>query len=89
MNWRSKTEAKLEVFSDWLFENSKKAILVVVLFVAAVGSQLPSLKVDTTTEGFLHKADPMRVEYDLFRDQFGRDEMLMIAVKTANIFDNL
>jgi hypothetical protein len=29
----------------------------------------------------------MRVEYDIFRDQFGRDEKLMIAVKTGNIFD--
>ena len=29
----------------------------------------------------------MRIEYDVFRDQFGRDEKLMIAVKTKNIFD--
>jgi len=87
MNWRTKTEAKIEVFSDWLFENAKKTILVIFLLVAALGSQLPSLKIDTTTEGFLHKTDPMRVEYDIFRDQFGRDEKLMIAVKTGNIFD--
>ena len=87
MNWRTKTEAKIEVFSDWLFENAKKTILVIFLLVAALGSQLPSLKIDTTTEGFLHKTDPMRVEYDIFRDQFGRDEKLMIAVKTENIFD--
>ena len=87
MNWRIKAETKIESFSDWLFENSNKTILVVVLFVIAIGSQLPFLKIDTTTEGFLHKTDPMRVEYDLFRDQFGRDEKLMIAVKTKNIFD--
>ena len=87
MNWRTRTETKIELFSDWLFDNAKKTILVVALFVAALGSQLPALKIDTTTEGFLHKTDPMRVEYDLFRDQFGRDEKLMIAVKTDNIFD--
>ena len=87
MNWRIKAETKIESFSDWLFENSNKTILVVILFVIAIGSQLPFLKIDTTTEGFLHKTDPMRVEYDLFRDQFGRDEKLMIAVKTKNIFD--
>ena len=87
MNWRTKTELKIELFSDWLFENSKKTILIIFLLVVALGSQLPSLKIDTTTEGFLHKTDPMRVEYDIFRDQFGRDEKLMIAVKTGNIFD--
>ena len=87
MNWRTKTENKIELFSDWLFDNAKKTIAAIFLLVVALGSQLPSLKIDTTTEGFLHKTDPMRVEYDVFRDQFGRDEKLMIAVKTKNIFD--
>ena len=87
MNWRTRTENKLEQFSDLLFDNAKKTIAATFLLVVAIGSQLPSLKVDTTTEGFLHKTDPMRVEYDVFRDQFGRDEKLMIAVKTNNIFD--
>ena len=87
MNWRTRTENKLENFSDWIFDNAKKMILAIFVLVVAIGSQLPSLQVDTTTEGFLHKTDPMRVEYDVFRDQFGRDEKLMIAVKTNNIFD--
>ncbi len=87
MNWRTRTENKLEQFSDLLFDNAKKTIIGIFVLVVAIGSQLSSLKVDTTTEGFLHKTDPMRVEYDVFRDQFGRDEKLMIAVKTKNIFD--
>ena len=82
MNWRTKTEPKIELFSDWLFENAKITIVVIFVLVAGIASQLPSLKIDTTTEGFLHKSDPMRVQYDEFRDQFGRDEKLMIAVKT-------
>ena len=87
MNWRTKAENKFESFSDWLYDNATKAILVIVLFVAALGSQLPTLKMDTSTEGFLHKTNPMRIEYDVFRDQFGRDEKLMIAVKTDSIFN--
>jgi len=87
MNWRTKAENKFESFSDWLYDNATKAILIVVLFVGALGSQLPTLKMDTSTEGFLHKANPMRIEYDVFRDQFGRDEKLMIAVKTDSIFN--
>ena len=85
MNWRSKAEKNFEVFSDWLYDNSTKTILIVLLFVGALGSQLPALKMDTSTEGFLHKSDPMRIEYDLFRDQFGRDEQLIVAIKTNSI----
>ena len=87
MNWRTKAENKFETFSDWLYDNATKAILIIVIFVAALGSQLPTLKMDTSTEGFLHKTNPMRIEYDVFRDQFGRDEKLMIAVKTDSIFN--
>ena len=49
MNWRSKTEKKFEVFSDWLYDNSTKIILIVLLFVGALGTQLPTLKMDTST----------------------------------------
>ena len=87
MNWRTKAENKFESFSDWLYDNATKSILIVVLFMGALGSQLPTLKMDTSTEGFLHKTNPMRIEYDVFRDQFGRDEKLMIAVKTDSIFN--
>ena len=52
MNWRSKTEKKFEVFSDWLYENSLKIILIVLLFDGALGTQLSTLKMDTSTEGF-------------------------------------
>lgn len=87
MNWRHRSERKFESFSDLVFENSKKTIIAILLLVFALGTQLPNLTMDTSTEGFLHKTDPMRIAYDEFRDQFGRDEKLLIAIKTDNIFD--
>ena len=81
MNWRHRTERKFESFSDLVFENSKKTIAAILLLVFALGTQLPTLTMDTSTEGFLHKTDPMRIAYDEFRDQFGRDEKLLIAIK--------
>ncbi|MDB3870161.1 MMPL family transporter [Candidatus Thioglobus sp.] len=87
MNWRHRTERKFESFSDLIFTNSKKTIFAILLLVAAFGSQLPNLTMDTSTEGFLHKTDSMRVAYDEFRDQFGRDEKLLVAIKTSNVFD--
>lgn len=87
MNWRHRTERKFENFSDFIFDNRKKFIVVIVLLVVAFGTQLKHLTMDTSTEGFLHETDPMRLAYDEFRDQFGRDEKLLIAVKTGDIFE--
>ena len=87
MNWRHRTERKFEGFSDFVFNNRKKIIVVILLLVVAVGTQLRHLKMDTSTEGFLHESDPMRLAYDEFRDQFGRDEKLLVAVKTKDVFD--
>ncbi len=86
MSWRHRSERKFESFSDLIFENSKKTIVAILLLVFSLGSQLPTLTMDTSTEGFLHKTDPMRLAYDDFRDQFGRDEKLLVAIKTENIF---
>ena len=87
MNWRHRTERKFEDFSDFVFNNRKKIIVIILLLVVAVGTQLKHLKMDTSTEGFLHESDPMRLAYDEFRDQFGRDEKLLVAVKTKDVFD--
>ncbi len=87
MNWRIKTEKKFEIFSDWIYDNSKKCISSVLVFVAVIATQLPNLTIDTSTEGFLHKTDPLRIAYDEFRSEFGGDEKLLVAIKTKKIFD--
>jgi predicted RND superfamily exporter protein len=43
--------------------------------------------VDTSTEGFLHHNDPALLAYNDFRDQFGRDEAVIIALKPDKVFD--
>jgi len=87
MNWRNRTEEKFEDFSDWVFEHSKKTLFLTLVAVVVLVSQLPSLTIDTSTEGLLHKSDQMRIDYNAFRDQFGRDEKLILAVQANNIFD--
>jgi predicted RND superfamily exporter protein len=86
MNWRYRIESKFEQFSDFIFTHRKKTIALVLLMVLAMGTQLPNLRMDTSTEGFLHETDIMRLNYDKFRDQFGRDEKILVAVKTPDIF---
>ena len=86
MNWKNKVEHKFEHISDFIFDNRIKVIITVLVVVIAMASQIKYLTVDTSTEGFLHKEDPLRIQYDKFRDQFGRDEKVLIAIQSENIF---
>lgn len=59
--------------------------LMVVLAVAAA-SRLPLLTIDMSDEGFLHPEDPILLDYTEFRDQFGRDDLIVLTVKGDAVF---
>ena len=61
-------------------------ILVVLLLTAVAVSQVKTLKIDTSNEGFLHQDDPILTTYNEFRDQFGRDDMTAVAIGSNRIF---
>ena len=60
-----------------------RVIAVVLLFVGALATQLPHFRLETESEGYFHKEDPVRVDYDAFREAFGRDVAVLIAMKPA------
>ncbi|HIP13639.1 MAG TPA: RND family transporter [Arcobacter sp.] len=86
MNWKTKVEHKFEHISDFIYDNRIKVILFVLAIVIALASNMKNLTVDTSTEGFLHKDDPLILEYNKFKNQFGRDEKVLIAIQSENIF---
>ena len=74
-------EKAFEKAGYWLYQNPLKILFICFLFIGALLYQLPKLTVDTSTESLLHKTDQSRLEYNAFRDQFGRAEMIIIAIK--------
>ncbi len=84
---REKIEDGFGHFAHLIYRNHWKVLLLVLLFVAGLATQLPKLMMDTSTEGFLHTDDPALTAYAGFRDQFGRDEVLAIAVTAPDLFD--
>jgi len=86
MNWKSKFETKLENFSDFIFDNKIKVIATTLLIVLALATQLKNITFDTSTDGFLHKNDSHRVAYDNFKEEFGKDEKVLITIESNNIF---
>ena len=81
---------KLETFmgrvGGFIYDNPLKVILFVVLLLAIPISHVPQIKMDTSTEGFMHPEDPVLIEYNKFRAQFGRDERIVLAIKSDHIF---
>ncbi len=65
----------------------KKIILFTLVISILLISNIPKITIDTSTEGFLHKNDPALIRYEEFKRQFGQDEMILLAIKTKNIFD--
>jgi predicted RND superfamily exporter protein len=53
----------------------------------ALGSQLPRLEIDTSTESFLRSDDPARIVYASFLEQFGNDQRIIIALRPRQIFE--
>ncbi|MEA3289979.1 MAG: MMPL family transporter, partial [Campylobacterota bacterium] len=86
MNWKHKVEHKFEKLSNFIYENSLKVLIGVGIVVVLFAMQMKHLTVDTSTEGFLHESDQLRIEYDKFKEQFGRDEKVLLAIKSDNIF---
>ena len=87
MNWRTKTENKLESMGESITRNPIKIITLMLLLSFAIISNLPKITIDTSTEGFLHDEDPALVRYEKFKEQFGQDEKIMVVVEAKNIFD--
>ena len=83
---RERIESSLAAWGRLVYRRARLVIPLVVAAVAALGSQLPQIEFDTSTESFLHDDDPQRVTYDAFREQFGRDDLVVIAIESDDVF---
>jgi len=63
--------------------------VIPLMFLLAAGpiSQIRGLTFDTSTEGLLEETDPVLINYNAFRDQFGRDGHIIIAIEPPEVFD--
>ena len=81
-----KLETLMGRFGRFIFNNPFKVIVGVLLLLAIPISHVAQIKMDTSTEGFMHPEDPVLIEYNKFRAQFGRDERIVLAIKSDDVF---
>ena len=80
-------ESKFEQMGRWIHFHPKRVILVMLLFFAILASNLVSIEVDTSTEAFFSEKDQTRITYNNFREEFGRDEIVLALIHPKNVFD--
>jgi predicted RND superfamily exporter protein len=85
--WRQKTDARIAGIARFVVRRPWWVIAATVLPVVVLASQLPNVRFDTSTEGFLHDEDPALLDYNAFRDQFGRDDLIVLALQPPRVFD--
>jgi hydrophobe/amphiphile efflux-3 (HAE3) family protein len=85
-NIRRRIENRLEGLARIIYRHRLKTMAAMLLLVAGLVSQIPRITIDTSMEGFLHQNDPAMITYNAFRDQFGRDEVVIVAVETEQVF---
>jgi len=61
-------------------------LILILLATVFFGRQLPNLRFDMSNESFFKKDSPILLNYNAFRDQFGRDERIVVMVESDNLF---
>lgn len=87
-NIRHQIEFGFARFATQICRHRFKTLGIMLLLLAGLFSQLPGITIDTSTEGFLNEEDPAMLAYNAFRDQFGRDEVIIIALKPKRVFES-
>ncbi len=84
---RDTIEQSFVRYSGWLIRWKWGLLPVVLLLTGLLLSNLPKVTIDTSNEGFLRADDPILLEYNRFREQFGREEVVLIAIRPPDLFE--
>lgn len=58
-----------------------------LLLTAVLGGQLPNLRIDTSFSALLHENDRFVLAYKQFKEQYGEDELIIVAIEGEDVFD--
>ena len=70
-----------------IYHNPVKTLLLMLLFISPTTVPVFKISLDASPEGVLHGSDTHIRTYNEFRERFGTDEFLIIAIESDNIFN--
>jgi predicted RND superfamily exporter protein len=74
-------EKQFSWFASLVYTHKYITLLAVLIFTFALAAEIPTLTIDTRDESFFHDDDPVLVDYNMFRDTFGQDDMFIISLR--------
>ncbi|MCK5273797.1 MAG: MMPL family transporter, partial [Alphaproteobacteria bacterium] len=83
---RDRIERRFEHLAAFLCRRRWWVVIAAFAVAAGLASGMAKLTIDTSNEGFLHPDDPILVQYDAFKDMFGREDMILVAIEPREIF---
>jgi len=84
---RNYIESGFEKLGQKLYQNCYLVLIVSFLCITALICQIPNITIDTATSAMIRADDPIRVEYDFFKDDFGREDLIFILIESSHIFE--
>jgi hypothetical protein len=85
---RDRIELGFERFGRAITRRPWLAIGLCTLLGLGLAAYAPLVELDTSTEQMLKPDDPVRLRYEAFREQFGRDELIVVGVTgPARVFE--
>ena len=84
---RRRIETLLEELGHFSYRHAWGVIFAVLLTIGASVTQIPRIEVRTSVDEFLIAGDETKAAYDDFLAEFGRDDMVLIALEPPEVFD--
>jgi predicted RND superfamily exporter protein len=85
-SWQRRLETRFEAWGRFVIRHRLAAVALSFAVTAGLLAQLPKLTIDNSPEAMLLDDDPAVLAYEAFREQFGREDRLIVLVETPDPF---
>ena len=88
MTIRDRIDRAFEAWGHTVYARRYLVLVLCLLFVATMATFLPDIRVENSSQSYLHSADPASLQYEQFQRRFGhQDDRVLIAIEAPEIFD--
>lgn len=87
VNLRDRINILFGKFGYFLIQFRKWVVVATFFVVGCLAVTIPKLDINTTLEATFTETDEALLTFQTFRDQFGRDDSIVLLVKSPDIFD--
>ncbi|MCK5097097.1 MAG: Fis family transcriptional regulator, partial [Desulfobacteraceae bacterium] len=84
-NLKKQIETIFIQFTNFVYDNPIKILIVILGLIGFLAYQTLFIKINTSSEALLLKNDPELLQYNEFKEQFGRPERIIIMINTDEI----